>query len=52
MDVLLTDEQYLRFAQKFADLLIEFGFIREDEREAEIEYVLKQWREKPYAHVN
>jgi hypothetical protein len=52
-DVLLTDEEYKRWANKFLDLQIEFGFVLESEREAELEYILENYcRHKPYARLN
>lgn len=51
--VLLTDEEYRRWANKYLDLQIEFGFVLESEREAEMEYILETCRNhKPYARPN
>ena len=51
--VLLTDEQYRRFAEKFVALFIEFGFILEKDREAEVEHMIKTYcLSKPYARIN
>jgi hypothetical protein len=50
---LLTDEEYRRFAEKYVALLIEFGFVLEKDRQAEIKYMLKTFCfNKPYARIN
>jgi hypothetical protein len=51
-DVILTDEEYKRWANKFLDLQIEFGFVLESEREAELEWMLETFcRHKPLVTV-
>jgi hypothetical protein len=51
-DIILTDEEYKRWANKFLDLQIEFGFVLESEREAELEWMLETFcRHKPLVTV-
>ena len=52
-DVLLTDEEFLRYVTRAVALQIEFGFVREEDREAEIDALLEKYcRRKPYVDVH
>ena len=51
--VLLTDEEFERWANKYLDLQIEFGFVLESERESEMAWILENFRDhKPYVRIN
>lgn len=51
-DVLLTDAEYLEFAHRLVDLLVEYGFIAEDEVEIELDKILAKNRAKPFELMN
>ena len=48
----LTDEQFREFAAEMVDVQIKWGFIPENEREAEIEVWMKAAKRKPYVKPN
>lgn len=52
MDVLLSDDQYRSFVKKYVALLVQYGFISENEAKEEVEDILdKLSRQKPYVRV-